>query len=107
MGCAGRSGVAAQENSAAAPQRGLPRAVVCVSGRRHAIHEVSSWPVRIAQDQPLADHVRHPKKLSIKAASGFRARLIKSSLRGYPGEFLDALTTHVDEMLTTQAAIGG
>ncbi len=54
--------------------------------------EISSWPEAVAAP-PIAQFVRDPRELSLRAVSGFIDRLTSSSLR-YPPEFLTALQAH-------------
>lgn len=59
----------------------------------------STWPVQ-AEQQPLAEFLRHPTlALSARATSGFLRRLQASTLR-VPDRFLCDLAYHTDRMMT-------
>lgn len=63
---------------------------------RFAAH-LTTWPVAMKQ-KPLEDFLRYePKKLSLKATSGFARRFSSSTLRA-PDEFRAALRTHIERM---------
>ncbi|MBK6941512.1 MAG: DNA (cytosine-5-)-methyltransferase [Planctomycetes bacterium] len=71
-----------------------PNAAFNVGEGRFSV-DVSMWPVS-AEQLSLAEFVRWPRPLSIRAASGFLARARNSSLRFPPG-FLRAIERHIEQ----------
>lgn len=64
---------------------------------------VSMWP-RAEAVEPIAEFLRHPPTpLSVRAASGFHSRALRSTLRFPPG-LLDAVAAHVRASGGTSAA---
>jgi DNA (cytosine-5)-methyltransferase 1 len=75
------------------PGAAWPRAAWNMGDGR-SVSRVSAWPVR-RKSKPLHEFLRFPTKpLSEKAAAGFRARTMTSSLRFKPG-FLEAVDAHL------------
>lgn len=74
----------------------LPDAGFGLDGKRFRV-EVSRWPERKPR-RSLKKYLEDKKPLSERATRGFASRLRRSSLRGYPDEFLRDLDKHAERM---------
>lgn len=71
-----------------------PKACYGSAGNRFSV-DVSTWPVEWKQ-HPLPQFLKYPlKPLSLKAASGFYDRAMRSTLLRYPERFLESLRIYI------------
>lgn len=72
-----------------------PKACWGKNGKKYAV-AVSTWPV-LWKQHPLSKFLRYPiKPLSLRGASGFYSRALRSTLLRYPPQFLDSLAQFIE-----------